>query len=103
MRPNRDARGLVEMLRDMSGDPDALGQKAIAGWRAEAAAHGDRRLIAEIDSYDPATLAELWDRGCGYRCATCGSSDPWADQAIDCDDCAAARIEYLSGDEGGRR
>lgn len=57
------ARQLVLMLRQQSAEPDKLtGEEAVAGWRVEAADHGDHRLMRDIDAYDPALLAELWDR-----------------------------------------
>lgn len=92
-----DARQLVEMLRDMSGDPDAAGEDAICAWRTEAAAHGDRKLVAEIDAHDPALLAELWDRGSGYLCEQCGADDPFTKAADWCLNCARMRRTYLGG------
>lgn len=63
------ARQLVEMLRDMSHDPDAAGAEAIPAWRVEAASHGDLRLVAEMDAYGEDQLIELWDHGSGYACS----------------------------------
>lgn len=85
------ARQLVEMLRDMSADPDAPAAEALPAWRAEAAAHGDHRLVAELDAYDHALLAQLWDGGCGYLCPRCSARDPWSLEAQGCPDCARIR------------
>ena len=57
----RNAKRLIDMLRNQSHDPDMPGSLAIPAWRTEAAEFGDDALCKEIDAHDPVLLIALWD------------------------------------------